>query len=1555
MFSSSPTAHEIYRSRLFEEPLVPIGPDPEPKGNAALARVLTAYSQRENPEDFSHLTSFLDAHPNSSWKPSLLLNLGLEYYRTGRYSKALEVWREAWERGKSAPDRKGKALADRAFGELVYMEARLGHMAELDETLRSVGDRVFVGSATERVTGAREGLANMRNHPETSFRCGPHAVHRIMSTLKPGSVGHESVYESVSTKEGCSLEHIAQLSGRLGLNFQMAFREKHAALVIPSVVHFKLDHFAAVVEHRSDRYLLQDPTFGNDVWLSKETLESESSGYFLIPQAELKPGWRAVQAQEGKAVWGKGLTGNNDPGPHGPCDPASPGGGSCPKDGGDCKGLAVSRVHLMLVSLNINDEPIGYTPPVGPSVRFTIRYNQRDATQPANFLYSHFSLKWTFDWLSYITDDPTNPFIDLAYYIMGGGTRTFTGFANTGTINSGTSAFQQLDQTQLNRTSSSSYEILGRDGSRKVFSQPDGSVGSHSRKIFLTQLIDPQGNAVSLGYDASIRIATITDTIGQVTKLSYDHPDDEFKITKVTDPFGRFATFDYDDSGRLTKITDVIGLTSEFTYDGGDFITALTTPYGVTSFVKAESEDPLITTRSLETTYPDGDRDRVEYNQTIGIANHESPRSVPAGMATQNDFLQFRNTYYWSKIAYAAAYPDYTKAKIYHWLHGRAHVPQSDTTAGILESIKEPLEGRVWFDYAGQDGSPNGSISVGTTNKPAHVGRVLDDGSTQLHSYLYNDFGHVIKEVDPVGRTHSYIYAANGIDLLEVQQTRAGQKQLLSKRSYDLQHRLLTSRDAAGQTTTFTYNARGQILTETNAKGETTKYRYDPNGYFLSIDGALPGSSSTFTYDSHGLLHSITDRGGYTLTFAYDALDRLTNVSYPDTTFDELSYTLLNLTTFRDRASRRTLYGYNSIRQKVLQSDPLNRTILLRWCKCGALKTLTDPMGRTTSWRHDIQGRVKSKTYADGSSIAYRYEDTTSRLRERLDERSQVKLYNYNRDDSLHQISYSNSVIATASVSFTYDTDYMRLTSMLDATGMTSYSYFPITPVPALGAGRLCTVAGPLPSVRNTFSYDEVGRVISRGINGALSTSLFDGYGRVTSIENALGSFNYEYDGGSRRLLSVICNKGAQARYAYHDNVGDGSLLRITNKTGALVISEFTYEYTEATGQISSWLQQSGAETPFRYDFTYDAANQIQEANLSKGATPEDRFAYSYDLAGNRLTEEIGIRINEFSYNALNQLTTRTDASAADIIYEWDAENRLTAFIKGPLRVQCSYDGLGRLSRLVHIENGAQVVDRRFVWSGHELCEERTPSGSLLKRFYNQGISVESGPVPESFFYTRDHLNSVREVTDSTGSVVATFSYDPYGRRVQLFGTTGFDFGFSGLFWIDSVEHYVTRFRVYDPTVGRWITRDPLAGAEPTQGPNLYSYVSNDPINRMDPLGLQNVQPKAPSPPPGTPPPDSCTDLLETALDLLACIGCLAEFGAAVKKGPQGMFDFYAGSPGGPGGGGRFCQSCLSHGPHEVPCPPPDPPQEPPPSNCDTDWWAPCGAPICDPGDPFSP
>lgn len=1439
MFSSTPTPQDIFLSRLFEEPLVPVGADPTPTETAALATALSDYAVKADPDDFSSLTGFIDAYPTSHWNAALLTNLGIEYYNTGHYSKTLEVWSKAWELAKDATDLKGQGIANRAVGELAYMYGRLGRMAELEALLKSIEGRAFCGPATEKIAGSHEGLVDMQTRPEISFRCGPLALHRIMLAVNPDNPQSELIDATESTQQGFSLNQVTEFSHRLGLNFQMAFRDRGAELVIPSVVHFKLDHFAAIIRYEGERYLLEDPTFKNDVWVTSKALETEASGYFLVPPEELPEGWRRVDDTEAETVWGKGRV-PNPPDPPGPCDDSTdscqP---SCPDGGGGAgggAGMATARIHLLNASLNISDEPVGYSPPAGPAVRFTVRYNQRDEQFSSTFNYSNLGNKWTFDWLAYIKDDPSNPLNPVRYYIQGGGNRTFTGF-NAATQ---TYAFQLLDQTQLIRTSPNSYEMISRDGSKKVFSQPDGAAVGTTRKVFLTQLIDPFGNTVSLTYDANLRIVGITDAIGQVTTLSYD-PTDIFKIIKATDPFGRFATFEYDSSGRLIKITDVIGLTSEFTYDAdgmgstkSDFITALTTPYGVTSFTKDENG----TTRSLEILYPDGERERVEFDQNLRIPISDPPSSLPRGMNTRNGLMAFRNTYHWDRQGCAYAYGDYTKARIYHWLHST----DLQSPVGILESFKEPLESRVWYDYFGQPaagGTSSDSIVVGSTNKPRHVGRVLDDGSTQLYTYEYNDFGNVMKTIDPVGRTLSYIYAANGIDLLETRQTRDGQNELLSKRDYNAQHLPLHSTDAAGQTTTYTYNARGQLLTQTNAKNETTTWNYDANGYLVSVDGPLPGASVTSLYDAVGRVRTKTDESGYTLTFDYDDLDRLTKITYPDGTADQFTFTRLDRTLIRDRAGRQTTFEYNSVRQMSKRTDPLNRTTWFQWCKCGDLKSLTDPMGRTTTWRHDVQGRVKSKEYADGSQITYLY-DNASRLRQRIDEMVQVTQYNYNWDNAVSQISYTNATVATPHVAFTYDANYSRMTSMTDGTGITLYRYIPITLIPALGAGQLASVEGTLPNYTITYTYDELGRRVSTAIDGVASSVTYDAAGRMITNTNALGVFNTTYDGNSFRKLSQSYPNGQTSEFSYGSNLQDRHLQNITHMLGITPISEFIYSHDVPTGQITSWSQQVDAQTPSIYDFACDAVDQLLSASVSKGGTIVKTFSYSYDLASNRLTEQIDATTRQFSYNALNELTSIMGDTSPDTMYQWDAEQRLIAVSAGNRETQFTYDGLGRRVGIRLLVGGAEVSNRRFVWCDDEICEERDSAGAVSKRYFSQGMKVESGATTGIFYYTIDHLGSIRELTDSGGNERARYSYDPFGHRTRLNGDLDADFGFSGMFWVtESANLNLAKFRAYDSGISRWLSRDPLDNVEVSQGLNLYTYVNNDPINLIDPMGLE--------------------------------------------------------------------------------------------------------------------
>jgi RHS repeat-associated protein len=1480
---ANPSTEDLGRARIFEEPLVPVGNQQSALENAALAKALVEYSRRAAHDDFSALTQFLKNHPDSPWAAALLTVLGLEYYNSAYYSRALEAWREAWALGQNATNLQGKFLADRAACELAGLYSRLGRMNDLETLLKSLEQRVFLGGATERISMAREALWMMQNQPAISFRCGPLALQRILlsnqSLLASAATNAMmDIFNSASTQQGFSLVQVAELSKQVGLNYQMAFREKGGDFVVPSVVHWKVGHYAAMVRQVGDQYLLEDPTFGNTVWATKRALQAETSGYFLIPSGDLPGGWRKVDAKEGATVWGKGVTSGNDQDIYTPEDlqtgncggpraedtvrdlpppswkspfglPFGTPGGTLFGRGGvvrlpNSKGMAVSSVHLMLANLQVRDTPVGYTPPVGPPVPFTVRYNHRDYLQPPSLISSIFGPKWSHDWQESIRDNPNNPRADVKYFVGGGGARTFSGFDT----NTQSFAMQQFDHTRLTRIGTniftSSYEMLFPDGSKKVFGlRVSGSL------VFLTQIVDPAGNTVTLTWadpgTINFRLVALTDAIGQVTTISYEHPSGQPLITKITDPFGRFATFEYATYSVLinnqtvpvyilNRITDVLGLVSRFEYVA-DFMQRMITPYGTNTFTLGNGGSTNATMRFVETRYADGSRDRVEFNQSddLGIASQEPNSAVPQAMAAFNSFLYARNTYYWSRNACAMAYGDYTKAQIYHWLHSA----NLTTTSGILESVKNPLERRVWYDYDAQAG---GAV-VGRTDQPRHVGRVLDDGTTQLYTYEYNPFGHVTRSIDPMGRTMSYVYDTNAIDLVEIRQTRAGNNELLFRATYDTQHQPLTIVDTAGQTNTYSYNARGQLLTATNPKNETITFTYDINGYLITIDGPLPETNDVVsaTYDAFGRMRTITGVSGYTRTNSYDALDRLTQVTYPDSTFTRYTYSYdrFDLIAVMDRARRETRFEYDNVGQVRKVTDPLGRETLLSWCRCGAMKSLIDPMGRVTEWHMDLQGRVITKQYSDGSKISFSYENTTSRLRQVIDEKQQVAHYAYNRDDTLASMAYVNAAIPTPPVSFTYDPNYERVLSMTDGTGTTLYSYNPITATPTLGAGELASIDGPLPDDTLTVEYDELGREVSGAINGVSSAVAYDAAGRITTQANALGTFTYSYDGNSARLAVVSLPNGQIGELSYGGNLLDQVLQRMTHRVAATAISEFLYGHDVPAGRVTTWSQQSGSQSPFVHTYGYDEVNQLLSATVTNAGALVSAFTYSYDLVGNRLSEQVDATNRIATYNSLNQITTST-APSAFRTNEWDADDRLSAVTIGNRRTEFTYDGSGRRIAIRHLINGSEVSHRHFLWCGSEICEERDATGVVVKRFFPQGVKIETGPVTGTFYYTYDHLGSIRELTDSSGNVRARYAYDPYGRRTKVGGDLDADFGFAGMFWSPEANLSLTLFRAYDPELGRWLSRDPLGNAEVAQGPNLYAYVANDPINLIDPFGL---------------------------------------------------------------------------------------------------------------------
>src|SRR5204863_121118 len=198
-----------------------------------------------------------------------------------------------------------------------------------------------------------------------------------------------------SGPRGVSLAQVAQLAAKADVPYRLVHREPGQPIPVPSIVHWKVTHFAALVGEDQDQFHIQDPTFGKDLWITRAALESESSGYFLVPEVRGSQ-WRTVTASEARQVRGMGSTGTNEQE------------ATWDRLTAKCRGMCGYMFHEMLVSIHLSDTPVGYAPSKGPAVFLKLNYNQREANQPANFTWFNVSPKWTLNWLSYIQDDPGN-------------------------------------------------------------------------------------------------------------------------------------------------------------------------------------------------------------------------------------------------------------------------------------------------------------------------------------------------------------------------------------------------------------------------------------------------------------------------------------------------------------------------------------------------------------------------------------------------------------------------------------------------------------------------------------------------------------------------------------------------------------------------------------------------------------------------------------------------------------------------------------------------------------------------------------------------------------------------------------------------------------------------------------------------------------------------------------------------------------------------------------------------------------------------------------------
>jgi RHS repeat-associated protein len=407
-----------------------------------------------------------------------------------------------------------------------------------------------------------------------------------------------------------------------------------------------------------------------------------------------------------------------------------------------------------------------------------------------------------------------------------------------------------------------------------------------------------------------------------------------------------------------------------------------------------------------------------------------------------------------------------------------------------------------------------------------------------------------------------------------------------------------------------------------------------------------------------------------------------------------------------------------------------------------------------------------------------------------------------------------------------------------------------------------------------TYAYNAVGDILRWGQansgnpGGQIYSLGYDGADQLTAATLAKGAPN--------SILTQFGNGGNSILHQYangYDAAGNRVSVTTDGVVDPAIISSISQPANELLQQggagsmnflgkvsVSSTVTVNGTGATMSADgLSFNATIGVNSGanTIAIAATSTNPPAgHSPQTRTNQYNLEIGADPRRtFGYDANGSMTSNGQGN----IYVWDAANRLIQ-IKYPVSpldpthyvtANFKYDGLGRRTRITMINpNGTTVMsDNFYLWDGTSLAEEYDATGTNVTKRYLQGgeevVIYNSGSHwNEGFFFTFDHLGSVREVVGGNGTVITRYDYTLWGERsaTYLWGNGvnyDVDFGFTGHFvypgFVGSNPLDLTLYRQYDPLLGRWLSRDPI---EETGGLNLYGYVGDSPINAVDPFGL---------------------------------------------------------------------------------------------------------------------
>lgn len=722
------------------------------------------------------------------------------------------------------------------------------------------------------------------------------------------------------------------------------------------------------------------------------------------------------------------------------------------------------------------------------------------------------------------------------------------------------------------------------------------------------------------------------------------------------------------------------------------------------------------------------------------------------------------------------------------------------------------------------------------------------------YSFAYDGYGDPTSITDPRGLTTTYGYDDN-LDMTSVTKPTVSAGTPTTTYTYDDMDDVLTATDPLGHVTTNTYDTNGNLLTVTtpapasgvaasvthftyNSLGELTQIT-DPLGNVWHIAYTSAGliytitdpqtNVTTYGYDSRGNRTSITDALSHTTSFSYDLMNRLTGITYPDTTTTTFTYDVRGRrTSVTDQNGKTTSYAYDDADRLTSVTDPARNVTTYGYDTESNLTSITDANGHTTSFTYDAYGRVTQTMFPSTAYETYGY-DADNNLTSKTDRKSNTINYVYDALNRLTSKTYPDST----EVEYTYDL-VNKLLGVTDPSGTYDFSYDNMGRLTGTTA-NYSFLSGT--TFTNAYSYDaDSNRTGYTAPDGNTNTYTYDTLNRLTTLANsATGSFGFSYDALSRRTQMTRPN-GINTNYSY-DSLS--RLLSVLHQSGTSTIDGASYTLDSAGNRTAKTDDYAGVTS----DYTYDALYELTQVTQSSATTE----SYSYDPVGNR-TASLGVSSyttnssNEmtansnatYTYDANGNTTSKTDSSGTTD-YSWDYENRLTSVtLPGSAgTVTFKYDPFGR-----RIEKISPTTTSIFVYDGDNLIETTGSSGSEVAS-YTQGPKIDE-PLAmlrgtTASYYEQDGLGSVTSLTNASGVVAQTYTYDSFGNQTASSGSLTNFFRYAGREFDTETNLNYDRARYYDSGAGRFISNDPIGFAG---GTNQYVYALNSPVDLVDPSGL---------------------------------------------------------------------------------------------------------------------